>query len=694
MKRVRWWALTGSVGLAASMAAITGPAASAAAHQGPRMTLPGSLAPAQARAHPDGVVAPGSPVSFDLLLSLRDAAGAQAFVRAVSTPGSAQFHRYLTDAQWVARFGPAKAAVAKAGSWLRGQGFSTGPVAKSGLFVPAQGSARQVERAFGVKLGYYRVNGHRVRLATGTLSIPSSLAGVVSGAVGVNQYVATTALASASRAAAARAAGSAQEPPPPAGFRNPQPCSAFWGQKIDTKDSGQLYKPYTHPLPYDICGYKPAQLRGAYALAGSVAKGTDGKGATIAIVDAYDSPTLLSDAQRYYRLNDPAHPLKSSQFTNIVPPKVDAQIACAGSGWFTEQALDVESSHAVAPGAHILYVGAKDCFNNSLLAADTTAITSGASVVSNSWDDVPGELLTDAATRTAFDNTFMLAASTGVSVLFCSHDFGDNFATFGTTAQNYPATSPFVTAVGGTSLEVNAKDARQAEYGWSTANQTLCESQVKNCGSATKPATPLAYDNGGAGGTSYVYTQPFYQKGVVPKALALRNEAVNGPVPYRVEPDISMDGDPQTGMLIGVTQTFPHGVRYGQFKEGGTSLSSPLLAGVIADAVQAAGTPLGFLNPVLYKAYKATPAAFDDTRLPPNPHSAAVIRVDFANSVNASSGYAVRLRPLNYEGPETYCDATGNCATRNVSLTTGPGFDSMTGMGSINSRFIPAISKY
>ena len=71
-----------------------------------------------------------------------------------------------------------------------------------------------------------------------------------------------------------------------------------------------------------------------------------------------------------------------------------------------------------------------------------------------------------------------------------------------------------------------------------------------------------------------------------------------------------------------------------------------------------------------------------------------MIRVDFANSVNASSGYAVRLRPLNYEGPETYCDATGNCATRNVSLTTGPGFDSMTGMGSINSRFIPTISKY
>ena len=694
MKRVRYLALTGSVGLAVSMAAITGPAAAAAAHQGPRVALSGSLASAAARAHPAGAVAPGSPVSFDLLLSLRDEAGAQAFARAVSTPGSAQFHRYLTDAQWVARFGPAKTAAAKAGSWLRGQGFGTGPVAKDGLFVPVQGSVRQVERAFGVKLGYYRVNGHRVRLAKTPLTIPSSLSGVVSGTVGINQYVASTALATAGGTAKAGAAGPAQEPPPPAGFRNPQPCSAFWGQKIDTKDSGRLYKPYTHPLPYDICGYKPAQLRGAYGLAGSVAKGTDGTGATIAIVDAYDSPTLLSDAQRYFRMNDPSHPLQSSQFTNVIPPKVDDQAACAGSGWFTEQSLDVESSHAMAPGAHIMFVGAKDCLDNSLLAADTTAITSGASVVSNSWDDVLGDLTEDQATRTAFDNTFMLAASTGVSVLFCSHDFGDNFASFGLTAQNYPATSPFVTAVGGTALEVNARNGRQAEYGWSTARQVLCESKAKNCGSATKPASPLAYDNGGAGGTSYVYTQPFYQRGVVPRKLALRNEAVNGPVPYRVVPDISMDADPQTGMLIGATQTFPGGVRYGQFKEGGTSLSSPLLAGVIADADQAAGTPLGFLNPVLYKAYKATPAAFDDTRLPPQPHSAAVVRVDFANSVNASSGYIMSMRPLNYEGPETYCDATGNCATRKVSLTTRPGFDSMTGMGSITSRFISTISKY
>jgi subtilase family serine protease len=191
-------------------------------------------------------------------------------------------------------------------------------------------------------------------------------------------------------------------------------------------------------------------------------------------------------------------------------------------------------------------------------AALTTAVTSGASVVSDSWGDVAGDLLEDQAAKTAFDNTFMLAASTGVSVLFSSGDDGDNFADFGLTAPDYPPSSPFVTAVGGTTLEVNSGNARQAEYGWSTAKQSLCGPvSARNCGSATTPTGSLAWQAGGGGGTSYTYTQPFYQAGVVPSALALRNQALFGPVPLRVEPDISMDADAQSGMLIGLTHQRP-----------------------------------------------------------------------------------------------------------------------------------------
>ena len=127
----------------------------------------------------------------------------------------------------------------------------------------------------------------------------------------------------------------------------------------------------------------------------------------------------------------------------------------------------------MAPGANIQFVGAQDCFDSSLLAALQTAVTSGASVVSDSWGDALGDLLDDADTKTAFDNIFMMAGATGVSVLFSSGDDGDNFADFGLNVPDYPARSPFVTAVGGTSLEVS-KGAQSAEYGWSTGKQTMC----------------------------------------------------------------------------------------------------------------------------------------------------------------------------------------------------------------------------
>jgi subtilase family serine protease len=629
-------------------------------------------------------VAAATSVSFDLVLSLQNATAAQTLVREVSTPGTALFHHYLTDAQWEAQYGPTQAQVKAAEAWLRQAGFTVGTVPSDHLFVSAQGTAAQVEKAFAVGLGTYQVNGHNVRLATGPLSVPSTVAGIVSGVVGVNQYLATPALATPSK-----------EPAPPAGFRNPQPCSAYWGQKTDTADAPSLYTPFTSPQPYDICGYTPPQLRGGYGLNSSVKSGTNGTGVGLAIVDAYDSPTLLSDAQLYSRLNDPAYPLASSQFVNIPPAKVDDQAECAASGWFDEQALDVEASHAMAPGATILFVGAQDCNDSSLLAALQTAVTSGASVVSDSWCDTLGDLLVDQAEKTAFDNTFLLAGATGVSVLFSSGDDGDNFADFGLNAPDYPPSSPFVTAVGGTTLEVAKSNARAAEFGWSTAKQTLCTGvATTNCGKATSPTGALAWQAGGGGGTSYTYTQPYYQAPVVPSALALRNESLFGPVPLRVLPDISMDGDAQSGMLIGLTQTFPDGVYYDQFKEGGTSLSSPLLAGVVADADQAAGGPLGFLNPILYKVDTSSPKAFNDIVPPAAPLSTSVIRVDYVNSVDKTSGYTVSLRAIDYQGPETFCDATSNCATRPVTLSTATGFDSLTGVGTVGPRFIAVLSKF
>jgi len=694
MKAARSLALVGSIGLALSFtAAIVTPAVAAKAPSPDRVNLHGSTTPAVERSHPAGKVAASSSVSFDLTLALRNASGAQKFVREVSSPGSKMFHHFLTDKQWLSRFGPTSASLSAAESWLRKEGFKVGSVPKTHLYVTASGTVAQVERAFGVTLSYYKVNGHKVRLASGSFSIPVSLSGSVSGVVGVNQYVATNGLAV--EPSAKPGAKPDQEPPPPAGFRNPQPCTHSWNETPDTADASSLYAPYTGH-DYDICGYLPRQLRSAYGIAGSTAHGDNGSGVGVAIVDAYDSPTLFADAHKYFQKNDAGNPLSSGQFFNDEPASVDEQDACDGSGWYAEQALDVESVHSMAPGAAILFVGAQDCFDNSLLAALQTAITSGASVVSDSWGDTLGDLFTDADTKTAFDDTFLVADATGVSVLFSSGDDGDNFAISGLTAPDYPPTSPFVTAVGGTTLEINNGGHTVGDYGWSTGKQTMCAGvSTTNCGSSTSPSGSLAFQAGSGGGTSYTYTQPYYQAGVVPSALALRNEALFGPVPLRVEPDISMDADASSGMLIGLTQQFPNGTYYDQFKEGGTSLASPLLAGVVADAVQAAGGAIGFLNPILYDIDLKAPFALTDIKPPSNAHAASIIRVDYDNTVDNSDGYDVSLRTINYEGPQEYCDGTGHCiTTTHGALSTATGFDSMTGIGTISPKFLSILADF
>jgi subtilase family serine protease len=122
-----------------------------------------------------------------------------------------------------------------------------------------------------------------------------------------------------------------------------------------------------------------------------------------------------------------------------------------------------------------------------------------------------------------------------------------------------------------------------------------------------------------------------------------------------------MLGDPNTGMLIGETQTFPDGVHYGQFRIGGTSLSSPLFAGYVAVADQLLGHRHGFINPVLYRFAASTPAIRDVV------HQAnAVVRVDYINGLDATAGLRTSVRAFDYQG---------------LTIATAPGYDNVTGLG-------------
>jgi subtilase family serine protease len=613
------------------------------------------------------------------VLNLRDASGAAALVKAVSDPTSTEYRRYATAAQWEARFSPTTAQVQTASSWLKGQGFKVGAVSADRLTISASGTAAQVEKAFDTELGNYKLGGQTVREASRDLSVPSSIASVVSGAMGVNQVLASPDFA---------------DPPPPGAFITEPPCSSYFGESHTDTSYGDQNPGYPDRMPNTVCGYVGSQLRSAY----DIPPGATGAGQTIAIIDAYDSSTITSDATKYFALNDPSAPFKKADFTKIDQGPFDDQVACGASGWQVEEAIDIESAHSMAPGSHVLFVGAQNCFDQGLFTAEQTVIDGGlANVISNSWGDDAGDLLDDVATHTAYDDLFMIADATGITVQFSSGDSGDNFDGYGVSSPDYPTDSPYVTSVGGTSLEIGSTGQQITSYGWSTAKSVRCEPNVvfafSNCTSENFGTyLPSTYDGSSGGYTSYDYTQPWYQAPVVPASLSERNSPILGPVAMRVDPDISLDADPATGFLIGLTETFPNGATgYGQTRYGGTSLASPILAGVVADADQQAGVAAGFLNPAIYKLDTTSTTAVQDVL-------AASHKVQFRNDYVAQifgvgSGSIHSVRIIGASVPEQYCDGTGNCASRPDTQSATKGFDSLTGMGTLGPEFVTDLAQ-
>lgn len=640
-------------------------------------------------------------MDFELALNPRDMAGAETLALAASTPGNPAYRHYLTPRQWESRFSPTVGQVEQVKTWLQGKGLRVTSVSSDRLAVDVSGTSAGVDSALDTTLAYRDVQGERVRAVDSDLTVPSTLTGIVAGSVGLNETM-NTLDASAPKAArhaaqkSARRAAGRRVIAPPLEQVTASPCGAYYGQDFDTTDPA-YGQGYGNPLPYVPCGYTPAEIREAYDVAGLVDSGDTGKGQTVAVIDAYASPTLLSDAQHYALVNDPSHPLASSQFTEMLAHSFNltrgtSATGCSTSEAYAEQALDVEAVHAMAPGAHILYVGAKNCHVPLYQALRKVVDHHLANIVTASWGDDAGDVLDDAGLRASVNATLTMAAGTGVSVIFSSADDGDGFSDTGTVAPDFPASSPWATAVGGTTLEAGFG---VGQLGWSSALSYLCTQATQGIAGCS-PAlvgtwmTP-SYSGGSGGGTSYHYTQPSYQAGVVPVALATRNAAVTGSTPMRVEPDVAMDGDVNTGLLIGLTETFPGGaMRYGQLRGGGTSLASPLFAGIVALADQLAGRSLGFVNPALYQLHRSQPGVIDDV----GPGTQAQRLVRYGDGVDTADGLQVLTSIVGYQGPESYCPPGGGaCRTQNVSLSTTPGYDDVTGLGTPTLGFVPALAK-
>lgn len=632
-----------------ALAGVGSPAGFAAAV--PRTVIPGAATGAsQARLSRVG----SDRVDLTVALRLRDVAALDAFNEDVSDPASGAYGDYLSPARFRRRFSPSPVSVRRVSSWLEAQGLTVERVSGNRTLIDVSGPAGAAERAFATRVVSHRSGGQRMTEATVPLSVPGRLAPTVLSVVGLEGTVAHP------------LAQPANVPPPPI-FRNARPCSRFWAQKyakrrhkVKTKQGKKIVglpDAYGERQPWAVCGYTPHQLEGAYGVRHLVRNGLDGRGQTVAIIDAFAAPTIQKDLRIYSsRHGLPAANIQQHVFKGPCP---DCSIALR-QGWFGEETLDVEAVHLMAPRAKILYLGAANPGPGLLRAINWVVNRRKARIVTNSY----GALGEQTGLIAAQEQTSRQAIAEGIGIYFSSGDDGNERDTIGYVSADYPGSSPRVTAVGGTTLGIGPLNNFRFELGWQTYNSVLTKGAW-----APKPPGDFYYGSGGQ--VSRLFAMPSYQRGVVPQKIA----GIYGGS-GRAVPDISMDGDPTTGMLTGETQSYPNGnTVYGEARFGGTSLSSPLFAGYMALADQLAGAPHGFVNPALY--HLAGHPAIRDIRTTRQP--IAAVKRDFNNGLNGKGGFTTSLRTVG----------------RGPPLQSRHGYDLSTGLGSpAGARLLRALAGF
>ncbi len=291
-----------------------------------------------------------------------------------------------------------------------------------------------------------------------------------------------------------------------------------------------------------VVGYTPSTIRSVYGFSQlttfSTSNGSepaDGAGQTIAIVDAYNDPNITSDLAVFdstFGIAAPPHLTVESQTGSTT------RLPTTNAAWDVEIALDVEWAHAIAPGANILLVEAtSDRWSDLLTAVDYAKNQAGVSVVSMSWGST--EYRVEAAT----DATFTTAANHPVTFVTAAGDDG--------SPPSYPATSPNVLSVGGTTLTVAAGNSYGSETAWSD----------------------------GGGGVSMYEKEPAFQDGA-------ENTG------FRSGVDVAYDADPNTGFAVYDTVNAGYGT--GWIEIGGTSAGTPQWSALLAiadEGLAAAGKP-------------------------------------------------------------------------------------------------------
>ncbi|HEX3791926.1 MAG TPA: protease pro-enzyme activation domain-containing protein, partial [Pseudonocardiaceae bacterium] len=612
-----------------------------------------------------GTTTPLDPTTqLPLRVYLAERAGLAAAATAVADPGNPAYAQYLTPVRYQQQFGTTAAETTAVGAWLSAQGMTI--TATTAHYIAVTATVAQADTAFDTQVSEYDSTvtefGQTFLVrepgVVGGFSVPATLDGDVASVTGIDQLDLpdqsggkTAALSPRSPAERTAATATAAAK---ASTTNDFQCSRYWGQYTD-----QIPAAYGHTTaPAQLCGYTPDQLRRAYGVGSSP---DTGKGVTIAIISSDYKPTMLADANEFFTKHGEAG-FAPGQFADLILPTVNSSCADVDIQPDPEEPIDVESAHIAAPDANILNV-ATDCdeltnggYLQTWLDGMTPVVDQHlADIVSGSFGIQEAAIAP--ADTAAWDPIFQQGALEGIGFDFSTGDSGDevgfptdpNFSDVHNT--QFPATDTWATAVGATSLEIGAGGTVLGDQAWGDNT-----SDFNAAGTGYVQAPPGTSTGGSGGGISTMFAEPGYQRNVVPAAQATDNGT--GPA-ARTIPDVSTDG----GNLwwIGYTGAVTDGV-FDEIPEGGaTSGASPLFAGLEADAIQALGHPLGFVNPALYRL-NATPAVRDI--LPVNPADPPIVRGE-------QQGFGPVLpNELVTLGEDT-------------TLTVSRGYDESTGLGDL-----------
>jgi Pro-kumamolisin, activation domain/Putative Ig domain len=563
------------------LALLAVPAGAMAAASGPHVRV-GSAPHRPSGSTIVGSLAASTQIAATVTLAPRDPAALATYASAVSTPGSSDYHQYLTVAEFRQRFAPTAARINALRATLTAQGLSPGPTSANGLSIPLQASAGTVAQAFSVS--FQRVRLRSGRTAYSNLQAPSfsaSVAATVQGVVGLNTLAQVQPLGLAkgpsrrSHASAGLGLGpnmtltpdlASDSLDPHVVTGGPQPCTTA----VNDAPSNSAYT--------------ADQLASAYQFTSLYGAGDLGAGQTIALFEL--ERNLTSDISSYKSCYG------ITTTVNYVPVDGGATGSAQGSG---EAALDIEDVIGLAPRATVDVYQAPNS-GTGVLDEYTAIVDSDATVVSTSWGACEAD--TGSGFEESEETLFEEAATQGQSVFAAAGDSGSEDCNSSTNpntalAVDDPGSQPDVTSVGGSSLTALGPPPTQTVWNDECSGSVPC---------------------GGGGGISMQWPMPSYQLDAPSSLNVINGDSSGTPCGAstggycREVPDVSADGDPATGYLI-----YFNGAWTGI---GGTSAAAPLWAAFTAlvnASSYCTGTGIGFANPDLYRAATAAYSAdFND----------------------------------------------------------------------------------